>query len=178
MDHFHVIAYLNQLIAKEYRFMIRDGNLSEEEKDKLPAKTKGLGIIRLLYQGGEYWKEKDKDKIRAVFEVIPRVADLWYAKEKVRVIYRESLCKSEARERWQYVLTLMPEVVKRTLKEKLEEILNYFDNKTTSGFTEGVHTKVKILKRLSYGLRNPQSYVEKLELGFVEPKLLISNHTN
>jgi len=31
---------------------------------------------------------------------------------------------------------------------------------------------------LSYGFRNPQSYVEKLELGFVEPKLLISNHTN
>ena len=92
--------------------------------------------------------------------------------------YRESLCKSEARERWQHVLTLMPEVAKRTLKEKLEEILNYFDNKTTSGFTEGVHTKVKLLKRLSYGLRNPQSYVEKLELGFVEPKLLISNHTN
>jgi len=178
MDHFHVIAYLNQLIAKEYRFMIRDGNLSEEEKDKLPARIKGLGIIRLLYQGGEYWKEKDKDKVKAVFEVIPRVAELWYAKEEVRAIYRESLCKSEARERWQYVLTLMPEVAKRTLKEKLEEILNYFDNKTTSGFTEGVHTKVKLLKRLSYGLRNPQSYVEKLELGFVEPKLLISNHTN
>lgn len=66
---------------------------------------------------------------------------------------------------------------KKTLTEKLEEILNYFDNKTTSGFTEGVHTKIKLLKRLSYGLRNPQSYVEKLELGFVEPKLLISNHT-
>jgi len=178
MDHFHIIAYLNQLIAKEYRFMIQHGNLSKEEKDKLPARTKGLGVVKLLYQGGQYWTEKDKDKIRAVFKVIPRVAELWYAKEEVRAIYQESLCKQEARERWQYVLTLMPEVAKRTFTEKLEEILNYFDNRTTSGFTEGVHTKVKLLKRLSYGFRNPQSYVEKLELGFVEPKLLISNHTN
>lgn len=176
MDHFHIIAYLNNLIAQEYRFMIKYG-LSKEKRDKLPARTKGLGVIRLLYQGGKHWTENDKEKIRIVFEIIPRVAELWYAKEEVRAIYQESLCKYEARERWQYVLTLMPEVAKKTLTEKLEEILNYFDNKTTSGFTEGVHTKIKLLKRLSYGLRNPQSYVEKLELGFVEPKLLISNHT-
>lgn len=177
MDHFHVIAYLNQLMAQEYRLMVKYGNLSKEEKDKLPAKTKGLGVIRLLHQGGKYWTEKDKDKVRAVFEIIPRVAELWYAKEEVRAIYKESLSKNEARERWRYVLTLMPEVAKRTLEKRLEEILNYFDNKTTNGFTEGVHTKIKLLKRLSYGLRNPQSYVEKLELGFVEPELLISNHT-
>nr|MDA3802333.1 transposase [Patescibacteria group bacterium] len=66
---------------------------------------------------------------------------------------------------------------KRTLKLNLEEILNYFDNKTTNAFTEGVHTKVKLLKRISFGLRNPQVYVEKLELGFVKPKMLISTHT-
>ena len=177
MDHFHVIAYLNQLIAKEYRFMIKYGNLSKEDLNKLPPRTKGLGIVRLLYRGGKYWKPKDYDKVRAVFEVIPRVAELWYAKEEVRAIYKEDLCKQEARERWQFVLTLMPEVAQKTFTQKLEEILNYFDNRTTNGFTEGVHTKVKLLKRLSYGLRNPQSYVEKLEFGFVEPKLLISNHT-
>lgn len=176
MDHFHVIAYLNNLIAQEYRFMIKYG-LNKTKKNKLPARTKGLGVVRLLYQGGKHWTDNDKEKIKSVFKIIPRVAELWYAKEEVRSIYKESLCKHEARERWQYVLNLMPEIAKKTLTEKLEEILNYFDNKTTNSFTEGVHTKIKLLKRASYGLRNPQSYVEKLELGFVEPKLLISNHT-
>ena len=97
-------------------------------------------------------------------------------KEEVRAIYKESLSKQEAGERWQFVLTLLPDLAKNTLTEKLEEILNYFDNRTPTGFVEGVHTKIKLLKRLSYGLRNPQVYVEKLELGFVEHKKLISNH--
>ncbi len=176
MDHFHVIAYLNRLIAQEYRFTIKYGNLTKEQKDKLPPRTKSLGIVRLLYQGGNYWKESDFDKVKSVFEVMPKVAELWYAKEEVRAIYKESLCKQEARERWHFVLTLLPDLAKNTLTEKLEEILNYFDNRTTTGFVEGVHTKVKLLKRLSYGLRNSQVYVEKLELGFVEPKELISNH--
>jgi len=74
---------------------------------------------------------------------------------------RESLDKNEARERWQYVLSLMPDIAKKTLSIRLEEILNYFDNKTTNAFTEGCHTKVKSLKRISFGLRNPQVYVEK-----------------
>lgn len=177
MDHFHVIAYLNNLIRDEYQFTAKHGNLSMKDRDKLPVRSKGFGIVRKLYQGGNHWNDRDKEKIKAVFSVMPRVAELWYAKEEVRAIYRESLDKNEARERWQYVLSLMPPVAKNTLDSHLEEILNYFDKKTTNAFTEGCHTKVKLLKRISFGLRNPQVYVEKLELGFVQPKMLISTHT-
>jgi transposase len=177
MDHFHVIAYLNNLIRDEYTFTVKYGYLTKENKSQLPARSGGFGIVRTLYQSGKYWQEKDKEKVKAVFTVMPRVAELWHAKEEARAIYRESLDKNEARNRWQYVLSLMPEVAKRTLKLNLEEILNYFDNRTTNAFTEGVHTKVKLLKRISFGLRNPQVYVEKLELGFVQPKMLISTHT-
>jgi len=63
------------------------------------------------------------------------------------------------------------------LKSNLEDILNYFNKKTTNAFTESCHTKVKLLKRISFGLRNHQVYVEKLELGFVQPKLLTTTHT-
>ena len=177
MDHFHVIAYLNRLIAEEYRFLTKYGNLSKKDKLKLPCRGKGMGIVRLLYRGSDSWNNYNFLKIKTVFEIMPRVAELWYAKEEVRSIYRECKSKNEARERWQFVLSLMPDVARNTLTEKLEEILNYFDNKTTTGFTEGVHTKVKLLKRISYGLKNPQVYVEKLEFGFVKPELLIGNHT-
>ena len=178
MDHFHVIAYLNNIIRDEYLFKTRYGNLSKEQKMNLPLRTtKSLSVTRLLYQGGAHWKEKDNEKVKAVFTVMPRIAELWYAKEEVRAIYRESLDKNEARERWEYVLSLLPTVAKRTLRIHLEEILNYFDNKTTNAFTEGVHTKIKLLKRMSFGIKNPQVYVEKLELGFVEPQKLIHNHT-
>lgn len=54
-----------------------------------------------------------------------------------------------------------------TLKQWREPILNYFDRRTTNGFTEGCHTKIKMLKRVSYGLRNVDVYWRKMLLGFV-----------
>jgi transposase len=36
-----------------------------------------------------------------------------------------------------------------TLKHWREPILNHFENHTTNGFTEGCHTKIKMLKRVS-----------------------------
>jgi transposase len=39
-----------------------------------------------------------------------------------------------------------------------EPILNYFHERTTNGFTEGYHTEIKMLKGVSYGLRNVDVY--------------------
>ncbi len=41
------------------------------------------------------------------------------------------------------------------------------DYGTTSGFTEGCNTKIKMLKRVSFGLRNMEVYWRKMLLGFV-----------
>ncbi|MBI3251343.1 MAG: transposase, partial [Candidatus Andersenbacteria bacterium] len=58
----------------------------------------------------------------------------------------------------------------RTLKKTLTEwrpyILNHFDRGTSNGFTEGCHTKIKMLKRMSYGFRNRQRYRNKILLAF------------
>jgi hypothetical protein len=54
-----------------------------------------------------------------------------------------------------------------TLKHWREPILNHFDNHTTNGFTEGCNTKIKMLKRVSYGLKNVDVYWRKMLLGFV-----------
>ena len=63
-----------------------------------------------------------------------------------------------------------------TLKHWREPILNHFDNHTTNGFTEGYNTKIKMLKRISYGLRNVEVYWRKMLLGFVPSRSYF--HTN
>ncbi|MFQ5868168.1 MAG: ISL3 family transposase, partial [bacterium] len=166
IDHFHVIKYLNDLIGQEYRL------LRNFAQDKLPCRTKGMGIVKKLYQGGEYWTERDKGNIKKVFTVYPKLAQLWYWKEEVRRIYFECQDKEEARERWNIVLDNLDLLPKRTLSDNLESILNYFDKRTTNGFTEGLHTKFKLIKRYSYGFRNRNVYVKKLLLGFVNIKKL------
>ena len=54
-----------------------------------------------------------------------------------------------------------------TLKRWREPILNHFDNHATNAFTEGCHTKIKMLKRISYGIRNVELYWRQMLLGFV-----------
>ena len=48
-----------------------------------------------------------------------------------------------------------------------ELILNYFHKRTTNGFTEDCHTKIKMLKGVSCGLRNVDVYWRRMFLKFV-----------
>jgi transposase len=52
----------------------------------------------------------------------------------------------------------------RTLKTWSPHILNFFDHRTTNAYTEGIHTKIKMIKRVSFGFRNVQIYVRKMVL--------------
>ena len=57
-----------------------------------------------------------------------------------------------------------------TLKHWRQPILNHFDNHTTNGFTEGHHTKIKLLKRISYVLKNVEVYWRKMLPGFISSR--------
>lgn len=173
IDRFHVVAYLNRLVAERYKLLLR--GLSSSEREQLPRH--GSGLIKLLYRSDRAWDDREHELVKGVFKVLPKLAEQWYWKEEVRDIYWECTDRDEARERWQEVLTHLPEVARKTLSSRLENILNFFEQRMTNGFTEGVHTKCKLIKRLSFGLKNPQVYVEKLSLAFVKPKLLLFPHT-
>jgi transposase len=44
----------------------------------------------------------------------------------------------------------------------LTEIANYFHQRTTSGVTEGINTRIKLILRQSYGFRSFDAMKEKL----------------
>ncbi len=51
-----------------------------------------------------------------------------------------------------------------TLRWWREPILNYFDDRQTNGFAEGVTNKIKVMKRRGYGYRNSDRYRSKVLL--------------
>src|SRR5690606_10678089 len=55
----------------------------------------------------------------------------------------------------------------RTLRRWRGPILAYHEWRVSNGYTEGVHTKIKLLKRISYGFRNREIYVRKMLLAFL-----------
>jgi len=166
IDHFHVIKYLNDLIMSEF-------NLCKDNTPKLFT----YGITTLLRQSGLHWSKRDKKRIQEVFKRFPRVEELWYWKEEIRSIYRECPDRQEAKQRWKTVLDHLDKVPKKTLSFHLEAILNYFNKHTTNAFTEGVHTKFKLIKRLSYGIKNTVVYLKRLFLGLLKRESLIINNT-
>ena len=73
-------------------------------------------------------------------------------------------------------------------KEKFNYITVLFETinrnrymETTNGFTEGCHTKIKMMKRVSFGFRNINNYIAKMMLAFIPlfemTNYLLNHHT-
>lgn len=60
-------------------------------------------------------------------------------------------------------LTLFNKFIK-TFKKFKNEISNYFIDRNSSGFAEGLNNKIKVLKRRCYGIFNVKSLFQRLHL--------------
>lgn len=47
-----------------------------------------------------------------------------------------------------------PDNFRKTLTNWKSEIINFFTNRMTSGFVEGMNSKIKLLKRIAFGIPN------------------------
>jgi transposase len=173
IDKFHVIAYLNQYIAKEFKFQreIMDGR----KKRKVPPVS---GLVQALRESPRSWDRYKRKKVTTTFKLIPELEQFYWLKESFRRAYWESKTKEQARKQFNKIIIELPNQPRETLQSNLEEILNYYDNQTTNAFTEGVHNKMKLIKRLSFGFKNEEIYVKKILLGFMEPESIIFPHTS
>ena len=118
--------------------------------------------------------QKEKDYLDKIFNQYPELRVRWNIYQKLARFYG-SKTKDEGRIKLreiQYDIRRLDKLsylrpFANTLKNLEEDILNYFDSRTTNAFTEGVHTKIKMLKRTSYGFKNPEIYIRKMMLAFL-----------
>lgn len=114
---------------------------------------------------------EERDALWAVLEAsADELRDAWALKELFAAIY-EAPDRPEAERRldeWIEAIARVgiPEFLNtwRTLEFWREEILNYFDDRVTNAFAEGITNKIKVLKRRSYGFRNPVRYRQRVLL--------------
>ncbi|SHH69204.1 Transposase, partial [Anaerosphaera aminiphila DSM 21120] len=50
----------------------------------------------------------------------------------------------------------------KALENWKEEILHYFESRFTNGRTEGFNNKIKVIKRVSYGYRNFETFKKRI----------------
>ena len=95
----------------------------------------------------------------------PLLGIAYELKEDLRDIYESNLTIKgglNAIKKWLVSAKIILGSAANTLENHLTEIANYFLNRTTSGVTEGINTKIKLILRQSYGFKNFNLMREKL----------------
>lgn len=161
-DAFHVIADANKRMDEARRI---EQEVGQKRKVKIPK--------RIFLIGREKLSEEKKQKVDELLAHYPTLGGFYWAKEKIRELYHKSSREEALQVLDNLIFNLKladdAELVRwgNTLKRWREPILNYFHHGTTNGYTEGCNTKIKMLKRISYGLGNVEVYWRKMLLGFI-----------
>lgn len=167
VDHFHIIQDANRRIDSE-RLLLQD-----IFKKSIP---------RYIFTKNR--EDLHSSQVYYLDEMVKRYPELkmfWETKERLRTMY-QTKTKEEATEHLRLIIATLSstddgELISwgRTLSRWKPHILNYWNNRSTNGFMEGMHNKMKLIKRISFGFRNKEVFIHKVMLSVLVGILL--SHT-
>lgn len=149
IDRFHVQKLVNKYL----------------NKIRLNLKLKGSNNKYLLVSNRANLTDEDKNDLELLLKISPCLRIAHELKEELITIYNSDISSRQAIRiisKWLQSAKIMFSTVANTLDSHLSEICNYFNNRTTSGVTEGINTKIKLIIRQSYGFKNFEMMKEKL----------------
>jgi transposase len=141
IDRFHVMKLVNKVL----------------NKIRLKLGLTGLKNKLLLLKNHEDLSQLEIAELTRLFQQSSVLEIAYSLKEELRQIYESSLTVKAGLKKinqWLIYARLIFGNVADTLNKHLPEIANYFRYKTTSGVTEGISTKIKLILRQSYGFAN------------------------
>lgn len=167
-DRFHVMVQINQELdgerKKEKRKIQAEIKEAKTPEKKLAKETILAGITDSKYailKNEKDLNDKQKDKLAEVQNVSNRLKVMHKLKEEFREIF-------EKKETWTDGLLGLGKWISKaqkyfvnsqsTIYRWFDEILAYFDNRTTSGVVEGINNKLKLIKRSGYGFTNFENF--------------------
>ena len=170
IDHFHVVSCAIRAVQ----------NLRRTIQSVVGRQ---IDIKKLLDKSSYKLSSSEKNTLIRYFMEYPEIKEAYLLKERVVNLYKIRNPRKAEHKFRQIIFDLSNskeddlKELGRTLKRWDKKILNYFQCRITNAFTEGIHTKCKLIKRKSYGFRNVETYVRKLILGLLPFITIISLHT-
>ena len=159
-DKYHVIRQVYWAMEKVRKN--EQNNLSKRFR-KYFKKSRNLLMKRI-----EKLTEEEKDRLALMFEIAPRLADAYRIKNEFLDVIRLK-SSNEGKQRlidWLFSVEVMdlPEFYDCTkaYHNWFQEIINSMDVPWTNGFIEGCNNKTKVLKRVSYGMRNFNNFRKRI----------------
>ena len=151
-DKYHVIRQVYWAMEK----------VRKNEQNKLSAHFRKYfkKSRNLLMKRTEKLTDEEMDQLSLMFEIAPRLADAYRIKNEFLTVIR-SKSSLDGKQRlidWLYSVEVMdlPEFrdCTKAYHNWFQEILNSMDVPWTNGYIEGCNNKTKVLKRVTYGMRN------------------------
>lgn len=175
-DRFHVMAQINKELdgerKKEKRTIEQNIKQAKSDEEKIENKNILAGIVDSKYallKNKDDLNDEQKEKLAQVKTVSERLGMMHQLKEEFREIFEQT-------ETWADGLLELGGWLSKaqkyftssqgTIYRWLDEILAYFNNKTTSGVVEGINTKLKLIKRAGYGFTNFKNFQNRCLLNW------------
>ena len=168
IDRYHV--------AKSYRNDVDTVRKQEFRRLKKELPETGYreivkGMMWIIRKNNKDLTPEERKKLNRLFEHSPELKLAYTFREELTAIFEMQLTKEEGKKRlikWQdkvrrYGLTCFNKFLK-TLDNWLDKIANYFTNRLSSGFVEGLNNKIKTMKRRCFGVLQIETWFQRLYL--------------
>ncbi|MEA3281700.1 MAG: ISL3 family transposase [Euryarchaeota archaeon] len=167
VDRFHVAKlYRNDLDGLRKKEMKRlKKELSEEEYKKLE------GVMWMLRKDAKELTDEKLEVLKCLFQHSPILELAYKLCNDLTDIFKEDIPKSAATRKINDWMKKVEESSLKcfnkflsTLDKYMDKITNYFTNRQTSGFVEGLNNKIKVIKRRCYGILNVKNLFQRIYL--------------
>lgn len=167
-DRFHVMAQINKELdaqRKGEKRQVEDLIKKAESSEQKAAPEKVLEALKkskyVLLKNQSDINEEQKAKLMQVKDVSSTLKTMLELKEEIRKFFDRAnnwLVGLWQVGRWLSRAKKYFTDSQNTIIRWLDEIIAYFDYKTTSGVVEGINNKLKLIKRSAYGFINFENF--------------------
>ena len=186
IDRFHVQKLAIEAV-QEMRINLRWKAIEEENTTLSEAKRKGIKPIievfengdtlkqllarsrYLLYKSREKWTASQKQRAEILFSKYPHLEKAYNLADGLRKIYNQNLLKSLAMLKLAHWFKEVEEsgfksfsVLQKTIMNHYNDILNYFDKRSTNAAAESFNAKIKNFRLQLRGVKDRAFFLFRL----------------
>jgi transposase len=167
IDRFHVAKLYRKgldTLRKAEMKRLKNTLLKEEY-------TKLKNVMWILRKDKDQLTDEEVEMLQLLFVHSPLLELSYKLSKELTDIFNEHIQRSRAKRKIHAWINRVKQsgigcfnTFLSTLDERMEEILNYFIHRQTSGFVEGLNNKIKVIKRRCYGILNPAHLFQRILL--------------
>ncbi len=166
-DRFHVAKLYRKSVDK-----LRTKEMKRLKEELSEDKYKEIkGVMWIIRKREENLEPEDKEVLNLLFKYSPDLEVAYQFSHGLTAIFDSNISKFQAKHKFNAWMNGIKESELKcfdsfikTLSKFKDEISNYFIDRNTSGFVEGLNNKIKSIKRRCYGILNIKHLFQRIYL--------------